>query len=251
MQMKKKGTKRIVVGLFVGGILISPILVALGITIPLPIIDNVNDASGWIAFWGAYIGAIITAVSAYGLWMVQRDFDKKQEVVPIINVCQINGVRPQEDADYYIDYLYLEQVLSGWKLCDPQHELIKQKVSRANEWFHTCIMVESIGKGAVMNLQIDIMGIEYIKAFDQFAICLKEGEVARYDIYIEAENLQKAPQKNELFFRFKDVYNNEYIQSIKFGIHDANERNGMPKEYAGAVNWQLTYFDPISSLKEK
>lgn len=249
--MKKDNIWKIILIMLVVAIL-PPALIAIGVTVHLPVMDKINDSSGWIGFWGSYVGALITSLGAYGLWLMQRESDKKREVLPTINVCQINGVRPQTEENYYIDYLYWKQKLSGWVLNDPQHKEVKQEVEKRSKWFHTCILVQSIGKGTAMNLQVDIEGKKHIDACDQFAICLKEGESARYDIYVEAENLKISPQKNELFFRFKDVYENKYEQSIKFGVHDLNEitRNEMPQESVVPVEWQLTYFDPISSLRE-
>lgn len=234
-------------------VLLSPILVAWGVTAHIPALDKINDTTDWIGFWGCYIGAVITAVAAFGLWMVQRKFDKKQEVLPVVNVCQINGVRPKREADYYVDYLYREQVLRGWVLCDPQNITVKEEVEKIDKWFHTSILIESIGKGAVMNLYIDIKGEEYIRASDEFAICLKEGDCARYNIYIEAEKLKKNSQENELIFRFKDVYDNEYEQSIKFGIYYKTGKNGnhILNENVKPNEWELTYFNPISTLRDK
>ena len=169
----------------------------------------------------------------------------------MINVCQINGNRRPRNIDFSYDYYNSKKTLIMALLDDPQNCKIKRRVSNKNKFFRTDILVENIGKGAVMNMHIDIEGKVKMYARHSDAICLSEKGRAKYTIYIEAEKLLRDCQNNQMSFYFIDVYGSKYKQVVKFGIRERNEKKKDLLDYEeNQIKWELTYLEPISALEE-
>lgn len=212
------------------------------------IIDDLNkgSADGRLGFWGGFLGALISTVTAFGVWWLQRENDRKQAVKPILNVCQINGMRRIKDYDYVVDYCNSpeEDQLKNWCLHDEKNAKTWEKLSDKSQWLITEMLIENIGNGPAMQMSIDVEGEKQIKCERNSRICLAQSQSAKYTLYIRISSLKETEFGNTMIFKYSDCYEHEYVQKVRFGIMLNNIDKHGRKEYG------LTDLLPISNVKE-
>lgn len=213
--------------------MLSPVLVAIGVTLQIPCLERVPISNDWIGFWASYIGTVIGIGIPIFLFRQQREEDRKRSVIPVLDAYQDNGLRQkQKDFACTIDYIWKGGRFYIYVLADEKNKELKAQVE-GERYFCTGLIIRNIGVGPTMDLNVYM---DKGEKEPNSSISIAPGESAMYKLYIPREKVEG--NDNKLIFEFKDIYQNQYKQSTTFGT--MNEGNRVI----------LTNFSPISKIEE-
>lgn len=215
---------------------LTPILVAIGVTLQIPCLERVPISNDWIGFWASYFGILVSIGMPIYLFWQQRKEDRRQSVMTILDAYQNNGLRQnQGNPSCTIDYVWKNGRFYIYVLDDEKHIGLKKEVLGGN-YFSTQLIIRNIGIGPTIDLNVYM---DNGKKEPNESISIAPGEFALYKIYIpKVKLLEDKNSAHKLLFEFKDIYQNQYRQSITFGT-SFSEGKGVC----------LTKFNPISKIE--
>lgn len=226
-----KTTGIVIIGLII--VLLLPIFIAFGVTWKIPLLERVVISNDWIGFWASYIGTLVGIGIPIILFLRQRKEDRKQSVIPVLDAYQENGLRQiKKEFACNIDYIWKEGKFYIYILADERHKELEKQV-KGECYFHAELIIRNIGVGPTMDLNVYM---EKGEKEPNSSISIAPGESAKYNLYIPRKKVVE--NDNKLIFEFKDIYQNQYKQSVTFGTMEEENRV------------ILTNFSPISKIEE-
>jgi hypothetical protein len=238
----------VVLGTFVIVIVVSIIVL---ITVSFGNLTKYQVENDWIGFFGGFIGAIIGgAVTLIGLFITRQDslseleIDRKNSVLPLLNVYQYNGAVNKNilDTAYITDYIFENNRCVKWILVNSEDRVneqhrIKYEQVMTGDWVNAELMIVNIGAGPVIDLKISTKNFEVIEPF----ILGKDG-IIKMHFYIQIHNIIRDTIfhdcNNIIDFFYKDIYGNEYRQYIAYGVQ--SEGNNISVIHSVSNQLQIT-----------
>ena len=178
--------------------MIIPLLIAIGITIP--IMEKINNSSPWIGFWGSYIGSIFGGMVT--LYVLNRTIDANRE-----NVENTLLLEKQKESNHNREFFCESICESALTLSTDMYELATMIVLGKNVDNNIVKKVTISYSMLYYKLKCELENVEY-KHIDQMIAAINEMKTEFDNILIaKSYNDKESIAWDAIMLNFTNKYN--------------------------------------------
>lgn len=173
----------------------------------------------WFSFLASYTGGVLGGLcTLLGVaWTLNHYNEQSKEERdslerPVLGMWQDNATSMNVTDRVKFEF---DCVLLGNNLVYYWNFFGRDPSANRADWFYTTLIIENIGNGPAMNIEISLVVNNEIIGISNTPLSLGKGQMVKYNLCFKAYQL--CPENNELLFDYSNIYGNTlFSQSVKF-----------------------------------